>query len=198
MNRKIGRWAAGIHLTTVLLFALCMLFDLRFGSYTVCMVMALSYVAMAAALQQECPADRRAAGCAGMAFAGMYAAIILLVYFAQVTAVRQLILDEQALQILDFSRSGLYFDYDLMGYGVLALSTFFMGLTLCPTDHEDLWLKRLLMIHGVFFLPCFLMPMLGVFPVSDGSFSIGGTIALECWCLYFLPIDALAVRHFRG
>ena len=58
----------------------------------------------------------------------IYAVMILLVYFAQTTAVRLGSLDEQAMKILDYSRGGLYFSYDLLGYGMMALSTFLWGL----------------------------------------------------------------------
>ena len=93
--------------------------------------------------------------------------------------------------LLDYSRSGLYFYYDLLGYGVMALSTFFAGLTVRRAP----WLRRLLMLHGLFFLPCMLLPMLGVFPVTDGSVSAGGIIALECWCAFFVPVDVLAAGY---
>ena len=82
MNRTIGRYAALTHLGTVVLFALCMLLGFNAGSYTVCMVMALAYVVMAAAFCQGAAPQHRGAGYAALAFAGMYAAIILLVYFA--------------------------------------------------------------------------------------------------------------------
>ena len=49
MNHMIGRWAVLTHLATVILFALCMLLGFDTGSYTVCMVMAMAYVIMAAA-----------------------------------------------------------------------------------------------------------------------------------------------------
>ena len=191
MNRMIGRWAALIHLATVILFALCMLLGFDTGSYTVCMVMALAYVTMTAAFCQGAEPERRAAGFAALGFAGVYAAIILLVYFAQVTTVAMQPLTEQASVLLDYSRSGLYFYYDLLGYGVMALSTFFAGLTVRGAP----WLRRLLMLHGLFFLPCMLLPMLGAFPVTDGSVSVGGIIALECWCAFFVPVDVLAAGY---
>ena len=97
MNRTIGRYAALTHLGTVVLFALCMLLGFNAGSYTVCMVMALAYVVMAAAFCQGVAPERRGAGYAALAFSGMYAAIILLVYFAQVTTVALQPLTEQAL-----------------------------------------------------------------------------------------------------
>lgn len=56
-----------------------------------------------------------------------------------------------------------------------------------------------MMIHGIFFFVCFIMPMTGVFSasMSDGSDGIGGMIALEFWCASFLPIGILSVLHFK-
>ena len=55
------------------------------------------------------------------------------------------------------------------------------------------------MLHGLFFLPCFLLPMLGAFPVTDGRTSMAGVIALECWCAFFVPVDVLAAGYLgRG
>ena len=89
------------------------------------------------------------------------------------------------------------FNYDLLGYGMMALSTFFMGLSVQVDSSADKWLKSLMMIHGGFFFGCFIMPMTGVFlSMSDGKTAMGGVVALVAWCVYFLPIGILAYRHF--
>ena len=122
---------------------------------------------------------------------------IFLVYFAQTTAVRLDSLNEQAMNILDYSRGGLFFNYDLLGYGMMALSTFFVGLTIDAKSKADKWLKYLMIIHGVFFLSCFIMPMTGALSsMSNGGANIGGVIALEFWCAYFIPVGVLAFIHF--
>jgi hypothetical protein len=132
-----------------------------------------------------------------MAFAVIYAVLIFLVYFAQTTSVRLGGLSEQAQSILDFKRGGLIFNYDLLGYGMMALSTFFMGLSVQADSKADKWMKALMMIHGVFFFGCFIMPMTGVFiRMSDGKTNIGYVVALLAWCAYFLPVGILAYRHF--
>ena len=49
-----------------------------------------------------------------------------------------------------------------------------------------------------FFIGCFIMPMTGVFTsMESGENGNGGTIALLCWCVYFLPIGVLAYKHFQ-
>lgn len=196
MNRLIPRIGAGIVCVTVFLFALCMLVNFSFGSYFVCMLLPIGYIMTAAGFLHESDEAHRVASVVGMIFAAIYAVLVLLVYFAQTTSVRLDGMSGQALDILDFGRGGLMFNYDLLGYGMMALSTFFIGLGMRADDRADQWLKRLMIIHGIFFFGCFLLPMTGILGgTSDG---IGGVIALEFWCAYFLPIGILSFRHFTA
>ena len=98
------------------------------------------------------------------------------------------------------SKFGSYFVciFLALGYLMMALSTFFIGLTIKPENKKDKWLKCLMMIHGVFFFGCLIMPMTGIFSASmaEGTDSLGGIIALEFWCAYFLPIGILSMLHF--
>ena len=197
MNRKISRIGAGIVTVTVFLFALFLIINYSFGYFFVCMLLPIGYIMMTAGLHHESGNDTRVAANIGLSFSAVYAVLILLVYFAQTTSVRLDDLNEQALKILDFRRGGLIFNYDLLGYGMMALSTFFIGLSMKPKDKADTWLKRLLMIHGVFFIGCFIMPMTGMFSgMGSGKTSSGGVMALIIWCAYFLPVGILAYRHF--
>ena len=199
MNKRISEIGAAIVAATVLLFAVCMIVGFLFGSYLVCMLLPIGYIMMVAGFQQECPAERRVAANVGLILAAVYAVLILLVYFAQTTSVRLDGLNEQALRILDYQRGGLLFSYDLLGYGMMALSTFFTGLSMKAENRADRWLKGLMLLHGIFFVGCFVMPMTGAFTsMADGGAGNGGTIALLFWCVYFFPIGVLACRHFAG
>ena len=197
LNKMLPKIGAAITTAAVFLFAVFLIADFTFGSYFVCMFLPIGYIMMAAGFHQECAEDRKTAAAVGMVFSAVYAVLILLVYFAQTTSVRLDGLSDAALGVLDFRRGGLIFNYDLLGYGMMALSTFFLGLSLKAEGREDRWLRRLMMIHGIFFLSCFIMPMTGLFAgMADGKTSSGGVIALVCWCAYFLPIGILACRHF--
>lgn len=196
MNRKIGMIGSAINALTVLAFAIFMLMHFDFGSYFVCIFLALSFVMMVAAFETECRTECKAAGKAALIFSAIYATLIIVVYYTQCTSVRNDNLDESAMRILDYKYLGLMFNLDLLGYGIMALSTFFIGLTINVERKADKVLKWLLLIHGVFFLSCLLMPLTGIFANRDGSTSGGGIIALEIWCLYFLPISILSFLHF--
>ena len=197
MNRIIPRIGSGIVTVAVFLFAVCLIINFPFGAYFVCMFLPVGYIMMAAGLHHESDENRRVAANTGMAFAVIYAVLVFLVYFAQTTSVRFGGLSEQAQGILDFQRGGLMFNYDLLGYGMMALSTFFIGLSVQADSKADKWMKALMMIHGIFFFSCFIMPMTDVFiSMSDGSANMGGIAALTAWCAYFFPIGILAYRHF--
>ncbi len=197
MNRQIAKIGAATVTVTVFLFAVCLIADFLFGSYLVCMFLPIGYIITAAGFQQESSADRRVAANTGLILAAVYAVLILLVYFAQTTTVQLEELNEQAARVLDYRKGGLLFNYDLLGYGMMALSTFFIGLSLQADGKADKWLKCLLMLHGIFFLGCFFLPMTGMFThMADGGSGKGGTYALLFWCAYFLPIGILSYLHF--
>lgn len=194
MNLRIAKAASLLNAACVAGFALSLLFESTLACYLTAMGIALSFVPMACAFRLQARPDARLAGFTAAAFAGVYAAVILLVYFAQVTTVRQGGLSAQAAALLDFQQFGLLFHYDLMGYGLMALSTFFAGLTVLPGNREERWLRGLLLAHGGFALPCFVVPMLNLF--ASGQPLSTGTALLLLWCLYFMPVGVLAFRFF--
>ena len=162
------------------------------------MFIAFSFIPMMCAYSYYSTPDRKVAGYIAVAFSSVYTVLILLVYFAQVTAVAQSELNEQATQIIDYSKFGLFFSYDLLGYGIMALATFFAGLTIDVKIKKDIWLQWLLIIHGVFFISCFIMPMLGLFSPEMGGADWIGVAVLGFWCVYFIPIGVLSALHFKN
>lgn len=198
MNRKICMYSSIINVLAVVGFALSMLFTFNFGSYLSSVFIALSFLPMIAAFYIYADKNRKLAGLTAVAFAAVYVAIILLVYFAQLTTVRLESLSEQAINILDYQYFGLYFNYDILGYAMMALATFFAGLTISAKTKSDKWLKALLMVHGIFFISCFIMPMLGVFSSNMKGADWIGTALLEFWCVYFIPIGILSFIHFKN
>ena len=153
------------------------------------------FVPMMCCFLQFAAPESRAAGYVAAMFAGMYAAIILLVCFTQLTTARFGGLTEQARILLDFRQMNLFFSFYLLGYALMSLATFFAGLTVCPRSRTDRWLRALLLIHGVFFISCLLMPMLGVFRADSPAWI--GTAVLEFWCAYFCPVAVLSRGYFQ-
>ena len=173
-----------------------MLFGFHYGSYFSSMFIAFSYVPIACGYMYFSEKKNKLAGYISAAFAAMYATIILLVYFAQLTTVRENNLTYQAATLLDFQQYGLLFNYDLLGYAVMSLSALFAGLTVEPQTKTDILLKYLLIIHGVFFISCLIVPLLGLFKTNGPAWI--GVAVLEFWCLYFCFISILSYLHFSN
>ena len=199
LNKMIPKAGSAIVTVTVFLFALFLIINYSMGSFFVCIILPLGFIMMTAGLHNESESDRKVAANIGMILAEVYCVFIMLVYFTQLTTVKNEDLNEQAANLLSMGRLGLIFNYDLLGYGIMALSTFFTGLSMKAKNKADKWLKALMMIHGVFYFSCTFMPMTGMFSkMSSGGDSLGGRLALVAWCVYFLPIGVLAYRHFGG
>lgn len=197
MNRKIGVVAAWVNMAAVAGFAVSMLAGSLSASYLTSMLIAFSFLPLMSAFAHLAQPERRVAGQVALAFSAVYVTLILLVYFTQMTAVRLDPLSESALAILSYQRFGLFFSLDLLGYGLMALATFFAGLSFQAQGKAECWLKALLLIHGVFFPACLAMPMLGVFSGSAGGAEWIGTAVLLFWCAYFLPVGWLSMMYIR-
>ena len=189
-------YSSGVNFIAVICFAVSMLFGFDFGSYFFSMFIAFSFVAMICGYAHFAERDVKLAGFVSVAFSIIYATIILFVYFAQLTTVRLNDLTHQAAALLDFQQCGLLFNYDLLGYGVMSLAALFTGLTIKSQTKADKWLKYLLMVHGVFFISCLIVPMLGVFKADQPTWI--GIAVLEFWCLYFCPVSILSFLHFSN
>lgn len=201
MNQKVGKAGAVITGLSVLSFAVSMIVglftDTLFASCLSSIFIAVGFIpfmcALAAVNQNE---ERKAVGFAGIAFSVVYAVIVFLVYYAECTTVRMNpALSEEALSIISYGYLGsLFFNYDLLGYAFMGLSTFLMAFSVQPLNKADRALRIMLWIHGIFFLSCLIVPMLPVFHKGTGN--LAGTILLETWCAYFLPVCILGYRYF--
>ena len=129
MNKKIGAYGAVVNFVAVFCFALSMLFGFDYGSYFSSMFIAFSFVLMMCGYAYFAPKEAKLAGYVSIAFSAIYTAIILLVYFAQLTTVRLNDLTQQAAVLLDFQQCGLLFNYDLLGYAVMS---FFISCMMAP------------------------------------------------------------------
>ena len=199
LNKLISKVGSAIVTVTVFLFALFLIIDFSMGSFFVCLILPVGFIMMTAGLHNECEDDRKVAANIGLILAAVYSTFIMFVYFTQLTTVKNEQVSEQAAKLLDMGKLGLIFNFDLLGYGLMALSTFFTGLSMKPKNKTDKWLKALLMIHGVFYFSCTFMPITGIFArmSSDGD-GIGGRLALVAWCVYFLPIGILSFLRFHS
>jgi hypothetical protein len=197
MNRYIGMYAALINAISVLVFALSLIVGSDFLSYLSSMAIAFSFIPMVCAFAFFTQEDRKVAGYTAIALSAIYGTLIIVVYFAQLTTVTHGGLSPEAVSLLDYGQFGLYFNYNLLGYGMMALSTFFVGLTIVSDSTIIRWLKYLLIVHGVFFISGLMIPIMGVFQSDMGGSDWIGTLVLLVWCAYFIPIGILSYLFFK-
>jgi hypothetical protein len=129
MNKKIGVYGSVVNFIAVICFAISMLFGFDYGSYLSSMFIAFSFVLMMCGYAYFAEKGAKLASYVSVAFSAIYAVIVLLVYFTQLTTVRLNELTQQAALLLDFQQCGLMFNYDLLGYAAMSVATFF-----CRTD----------------------------------------------------------------
>jgi hypothetical protein len=198
MNKRIGMYSAIVTLVGVVGFAVSMFLGNDIGSFLFSLFISWGFVPMICSFSAICNKDNKAAAYTAIAFSSVYAVLVGVVYFAQLTTIRLTKLNEQALSILNYKSLGsLFFNYDLFGYAFMALSTFFIAFTIEVKNKKDKWLKMLLLAHGVFAVSCVVMPILGVFNGNSDAGNNSGVIALEFWCAYFTPICILAYQYFK-
>lgn len=200
MDRTVGLWSAVAVTACVVLFALLTALRLDYGAYGASMVLSWTYLVMACGFSAEARDDHKAVALAGAAFGVLYAGFATTVYFVQLTTVAQQRASADILSVLTYQQLGsLMFNIDLLAYAMMSVSTFFIGLTIAGRTSSARWLKGLLLAHGVFAPVCVALPLLNVFgAMAKGSGDDIGLIVLFAWCIYFAPVGALAVWHFRA
>lgn len=202
MNIKLGKIGSVVTGIAVLSFAFSMIVGTIFTSCLSSIFIAIGFLPfMCSIFAVNRREDNKAVGFTGIAFASVYAVLIFLVYYAECTTVRMnTSLSDEALSIISFGYGGsLFFNYDLLGYAFMALTTFLMAFLVEPISKSDKVFKWMLWIHGIFFISCLLVPMFPVFTAdTSGADDKTGVILLEIWCAYFIPICVLGYRYFSS
>lgn len=88
MNYTIAKIGAIIDDIVVIGFAICMLVGYDFEGYLVSMFIAFGFIMMVAGFYAECEKEHKVVANTALIFTGIYAVLILLVYFTQITSVR--------------------------------------------------------------------------------------------------------------
>ena len=83
MNRKIGMIGSLVNTFTVICFAVFLLIGYKIGYFFVCIFLSMSFMCMIAAFDVECKDDRKVAGRTALVLSGVYATLIMIVYFTQ-------------------------------------------------------------------------------------------------------------------
>jgi hypothetical protein len=203
MNRKIAIAGSLILCVTTVLFFLLQAASLftenkitAWLSFGVCVFLSWGYVITVIGHSRLCPDDRKIAIDTSKALGVIYSVFICIVYFSQLTVVRQSVLSKDIVNAFSFDYPGSWlFAIDIIGYGIMALSTIFLGLSV--ERGSDKVLKFVSLFHGIFSV-CMFMPMTTLFLKGFGDSGINfGVIALMSWCVIFFPIPFCSYRRFK-
>ena len=198
MNNKTGMYASLVTLAAVVVFAVSMIVGNSSVSYLASMFIAWGFIPMIGAFVADSEKESKAVSYTALVFAAIYGTLIMIVYFAQLTVVRLANLSLPVAQILDYQKFGLFFSYNLLGYGFMALTTFFIALSFKAESKADKALKVLLLVHGLFAISCLVIPMMGIFSSDMAGGGLIGILVLEFWCAYFIPVCILSFLHFKN
>lgn len=198
MNNKTGMYASLVTLAAVVVFAVSMIVGNSSVSYLASMFIAWGFIPMIGAFVADSEKESKAVSYTALVFAAIYGTLIMIVYFAQLTVVRLANLSLPIAQILDYQKFGLFFSYNLLGYGFMALTTFFIALSFKAESKADKALKVLLLVHGLFAISCLVIPMMGIFSSDMAGGGLIGILVLEFWCAYFIPVCILSFLHFKN
>lgn len=198
MRNRIGFFSALTVTAAAILFAAGILSGSSTLSYIVCMILSWGYIMLACSFAAEASPKRRPLASGGIAFACVYCVFVCLVYFTQLTTVANGSLSGDLMKILSYESPGsLMFNLDLFGYAMMAISTFFIGFTIKPETTFDIWMKYLLIAHGVFAPACIIIPMTNVFGAGGQAGAQAGAVLLLIWCCYFAVVGVLACMHYK-
>lgn len=202
MNRKIGLVSSMFMAGSIIIFFISLGLALverktylDMISFGVCILLSWTYLISIIAYSHFCHRDKAVAAEVGKVFGVIYSIYVTLVYFTQLTVVKNGVLSREINHLFDYTLPDSWmFGINLIGYGIMALSTFFIGLSMLAIDFKGMLLKRLLLLHGVFAV-CVILPMTSLF-LENSNHDITGTIVLMVWCVIFLPIALLFVDWF--
>lgn len=198
MNKKLGIFSAVLVTISTILFAIGIITQYSSMSYFVCLFLSWGYILLTCSFLADTPDNKKAIIYGSVAFACLYGVLVNVVYFTQLSTVAYLDMSSELKSLLSYETiGGFMFNIDLLGYGMMSVSIFLLGLTLTADNKVDKWLKILSLIHGVFVISCIFAPMANIFNSNMGdSGSAIGPYILLFWCGYFTPIGILSAMHF--
>ncbi|MBU5671545.1 hypothetical protein [Paenibacillus brevis] len=197
MNKQLGFYSSIIAGGCTVLFLIGLVTFNGPLSYFVCLLLSWAYVLLACAFAQEAEEDKKGIALGGVAIAVIYSVFTNFVYYSQLTTVAHQSASPAVIEAITFTPGSWVFGFDIMGYGLMALSTFLIGLTIRAQTGKERVMKYMFLIHGAFFPVCVLLPMFNVFK-QGGESDMSGVIALIFWCIYFAPMMALSTIYFRS
>ncbi len=190
--------ASGVLVSVFALLLLAsFLTDTAYASYLVCFMLAPVFLVMMSSIHAHSLPEGRFWSQLGVSLAVIYAVLIAITYYTQLTVVRvnSLGLAPEILEAFTYTPGSFIFSLNMLGYGFMCLALLVTHRAL-PRKGLGTWLRRLFLLNGVFFLPTWLFPALSLGAPGPDMDSFG-VMALILWCFLFIPLAALLTAWFR-
>lgn len=197
---SVGMWSAAGVSGLFLAFGALLLIDFwrptSLLSFAVCLAAAPLFVAMMASIYEHAAPARRIWGLLGLAFAVVYAVLVGITYYLQLTVVGAdgTGLSAEAARLLAFAPGSATFAIDMLGYAFMTLATLSAAPVFAGVGLERV-IRRWFVVHGLLFVPTVLAPLM--MPAASGEPDQIGNLILIGWTLVFVPMAVLVALHFR-
>jgi hypothetical protein len=201
----IGRSAALAIAIATIVFAVALVWEVIVPSefaknlgYVASLLIAISVVAMMSSFYDRAREHSRIFGLLALVSSILYAPFCIGTYFLQlsVVALNPLGLTGEVMDVINFKPGSPVFALDMLGYGFLCLSTLAAGFAL--VEAKDKVLRALCFFHGALAVPTIASPIIsGLFLSTTGETDNTGNYVLLFWCVVFVPIALLFMKHFK-
>lgn len=177
------------------LFGIFIVLDNKMIYFLACLLLSFSVVVMIVSIKAFIAQEKKSFINCAVAFAIMYAVLVGMVYYTQLSVVLKGTLNPDQMMIVSDAPGTVFFFIDMLGYVFLCLATLFMLLAI---DRNYKLFRIFLGIHSVILIPTFLLPFLPIsFSTSEASGQISGPFILVVWCVIFIPVCLLAANYLR-
>lgn len=193
-SKNLGIFSSLLAALLTTLFGVFVVLDNKLIYFTSVLFLSISVVIMIISMKTFIPPEKEVFVNCAAAFGIMYALLVSLVYYTQISIVLKGTLSNELLKIVSDSPGTVFFYIDMFGYCFLCIATLFMALAI---SRRDILFRVFLLIHSALFVPTFLLPFLPVsFSTSETSGSTSGNFVLVAWCVIFIPVCLLLTRYF--
>jgi len=193
-SKTLGIFSSLLAALLTTLFGIFVVLDAKFIYFTSVLFLSISVVMMIISMKTFIPPEKEVFVNCAIAFGIMYALLVSLVYYTQISVVLKGTLSNELLKIVSDSPGTVFFYIDMFGYCFLCLATLFMAFAI---NRRDVLFRVFLLIHSVLFVPTFLLPFLPVnFSTTETSGSTSGNFVLVAWAAIFVPVCLLLTRYF--
>ncbi len=152
----------------------------------------IPFLPMMAAIHYSSPPERRILSILGIAFAGIYVAMLGFQYYSQFTVVRYNLIsgEHQGLGLFVLGNPYSFFwPLEVLGYGFMSLSTLFVGFVFSIGVLER-WIRGLFITNGV-------IGIAGILAYPLGISTIAFLSGLALWTFVFPASTILLAINFK-